>query len=238
MALATNGGHIARALEFYNTEGKYFIVGGTQPWSDEAVPDSPSVTDFKLRDVVALKKVDNAYLVIPNENGTIHYRSQNWKIVPAKVETTLQSAITAGSTTIQVASVAGLNQGSKIRINNIYEATITNTPASSTLTLDTAAPVDIPNLAPVVGGALVEGAKYVYLECSLNYSEFPICTYRQIGLCTGVTPNTSDILKCASESLSGNDEWTNLGILEILDNRVPATRDPNQRELLSLIVEF
>ena len=238
MALATNGGHIARALEFYNTEGKYFIVGGTQPWSDEAVPESPSVTDFKLRDVVALKKVDNAYLVIPNENGTIHYRSQNWKIVPARVETTLQSAITAGSTTIQVASVAGLTQGSKIRINNIYEATITNTPASSTLTLDTAAPVNIPNLAPVIGGALVEGAKYVYLECSLNYSEFPICTYRQIGLCTGVTPNTSDILKCASESLSGNDEWTNLGILEILDNRVPATRDPNQRELLSLIVEF
>lgn len=238
MAIATNGGHVSRAIDFYNAIGKYFIIGGTTPWDDESAPDTPQVTDFKLRDVVALKKVDNAYLVVPDENGSIQYRSQNWRTVLERVETVVgSSGVSNDSKVVPVESVAGLTVGSKVRIHNLYEGTITSISGLS-ITLDTPAPDIIPAGSTVLAGAMVEGAKYVYVECYLNYDEFPLVTYRQIGLCTGVLPNTADILKAAAYTTSLADEYSSLGTLEILDNRVPSTRDISQRELLSLIVEF
>ena len=238
MAIAVNGGHVARALDFYRTAGKYFIIGGTTPWDDDSAPDTPSVSDFRLKDVVGLKKVDNTHLVIPDPNGSIQYRSQNWKIVSESINTTVSSAgVTNNATVVPVASVAGLTVGSKIRVANIYECKITSI-SGLLLTVDTPAPQSIPAGSTVIGGALVEGAKYVYVDCYLNYDQFPLVTYRQIGLCTGVTPNTEDVLKSAAYSLSGTNEYTSLGNLEILDNRVPSTRDISQRELLSLIIEF
>lgn len=241
MAIATNGGHVSRALDFYHSEGKYFIIGGTEPWEDDSTPDTPQVIDFKLKDIIGLKKVDNTYLVIPTEEteDVISYRSQNWKKVSVSVNTTIGDAgVTADSEVIPVVSLDGITVGSKLRINNLYEGKVKSI-SGLNVTLDTAAPESIAPGSPVLGGALVEGAKYVYVECYLNYDEFPIATYRQIGLCTGVTPNTEDILRASAYNLiGGTDEFTSLGILEILDNRIPSTRDINQRELLSLIIEF
>lgn len=238
MAIAVNGGHVSRALDFYHAAGKYFIIGGTTPWDDETTPDTPNVNDFKLRDVVGLKKVDNTHLVVPDPNGSIQYRNQNWKIVADSINTTVSATgVTANATVVPVNSVAGLVVGSKLRIANLYEGNITSI-SGLLVTLDTPAPADIPSGSSVIGGALVEGAKYVYVDCYLNYDQFPLVTYRQIGLCTGVTPNTSDVLKAAAYTMNGVDEYTSLGILEILDNRVPSTRDISQRELLSLIIEF
>ena len=238
MAIAVNGGHVSRALDFYHSAGKYFIIGGTTPWDDETTPDTPSITDFKLRDVVGLKKVDNIHLVIPDKNGSIQYRNQNWKIVTESIKTTVSSAgVTNNATVVPVASVAGMTVGSKLRIANTYEGTITSI-SGLLVTLDTPAPVAIPAGSDVTGGALVEGAKYVYVDCYLSYDQFPLVTYRQIGLCSGVTPNTEDVLKNAAYTSSGYDDYSSLGVLEILDNRVPSTLDINQRELLSLIIEF
>lgn len=238
MAIAVNGGHVSRALDFYHAAGKYFIIGGTTPWDDETTPDTPNVNDFKLRDVVGLKKVDNTHLVVPDPNGSIQYRNQNWKIVADSINTTVSATgVTANATVVPVNSVAGLVVGSKLRIANLYEGNITSI-SGLLVTLDTPAPADIPSGSSVIGGALVEGAKYVYVDCYLNYDQFPLVTYRQIGLCTGVTPNTSDVLKAAAYTMNGVNEYTSLGILEILDNRVPSTRDISQRELLSLIIEF
>lgn len=239
IAIAVNGGHVSRALDFYNTVGKYFIIGGTTPWEDETTPPAPQVTDFKLNDVVGLKKVENVYLVVPDSEGSIQYRNQNWKIVSPSIETTVASAgVTANTSVVPVTSVAGMTVGSKLRIANTYEGKILSI-SESRVTLDTAAPETIKSGSKVIGGALVEGAKYVYVDCYLNYDEFPLVTYRQIGLCTRVTPNTEDILRAAFYTTGGTtDEYTSLGILEILDNRVPSTRDISQRELLSLIIEF
>lgn len=239
MAIAVNGGHVSRAIDFYNTPGKYFIIGGANTaWEDETAPDSPAVTDFKLKDVVGLKKVDNVYLVIPDENGSISYRKQNWRTVLEKVETTVGiSGVTEGSKVVTVASIAGLTTGSKIRVANIYEGTIVSISGLS-LTLDTEAPEYIKPYSTVLGGAQVEGARYVYVEGYLNYDEFPLVTYRQIGLCTNVLPNTLDVMRSAEYAAGGENEYTSLGVLEILDNRVPATRDVNQRELISMIIEF
>lgn len=237
MAIAVNGGHVSRALDFYDKPGKYFIIGGTTPWQDETTPDAPQVTDFKLNDVVGLKKVDNIHLVVPDVNGTIQYRNQNWKIVSREIRTTISSAVSAASTAVSVVSVAGLVVGSKVRIANTYEGTILSI-SGNILTLDTEAPSHIEAGGDVLAGALVEGAKYVYLDCYLNYDQFPLVTYRQIGLCSGVTPNTVDILKSAAYATGNTDEYTSLGTLEIIDNRAPSTRDVSQRELLSIIVEL
>lgn len=238
MAIAVNGGHISRALDFYRSVGKYFIIGGTQQWDEETAPPAPSVSDYKLTDVIGLKKVDNIHLVVPDEKGTIQYRSQNWRIVIDHVRTTVSSAgVTSGSTVIPVTSVAGLTEGAKLRINNAYEGTIQSI-SGLLLTLDTPAPVQVPSGSPVLGGAMVEGAKYVYVDCYLNYDEFPLATYRQIGLCTGVLPNDRDVLRSAIYTIDGVNEYTDLGTLEILDNRAPSPRDSNQREQLSLIIEF
>jgi len=238
IAIAVNGGHVSRAIDFYNKAGKYFIIGGTTPWSNEASPDVPNISDFKLMNVVGLKKVDNTYMVIPDDAGTINYRNQNWKIVPLEINTNVgASGVSSGSLVVTVTSLAGLVVGSKIRVNNIYDARIVSI-SSNSLTLDTPAPVAIVAGSPVLGGAHPEGAKYVYVESYLNYDDFPLVTYRQLGLCSGVTPNTDDILLSAAYAATGNNEYTSLGTLEILDNRVPSTRDANQRELVSIILEF
>ena len=238
MAIAVNGGHVSRALDFYHAAGKYFIIGGTTPWEDESAPTSTSLTDFRLKDVVGLKKVDNTYLVVPDSSGTIQYRNQNWRIVTTQITTSVGgSGVTAGAFVVPVVNVSGLVVGSKMRVANLYEGTITNI-TNNLVTLDAMSPGDIPVGSIVESGALVEGAKYVYVECYLNYDEFPIVTYRQVGLCTGVTPNTEDTLISAGIGGRVSNEYTSLGVLEILDNRVPNTRDENQRELLSLIIEF
>lgn len=240
MAIAVNGGHVNRALEFYRAVGKYFIIGGTIPWDDEATPPSPQIEDFKLKDVVGLKRIDNAYMVIPTDEteDVISYRNQNWKKVVDYVSTKVSSTgVTAGSSVVPVEDIAGLTIGSKIRVGNIYEGTIKSI-SGLLLTLDINAPEDIKGGSTVIGGALVEGAKYVYVDCYLNYDEFPLVTYRQIGLCTGVLPNTSNILRAAKYTVNNADEFENLGVLEVLDNRKPNIRDTNQRELISLVIEF
>lgn len=238
MAIAVNGGHVSRALDFYDAEGKYFIIGGTTPWEDDSNPTPPDVDDFKLRDVVGLKKIDNTYLVVPdNEAGTISYRSQKWRVVPRDITTTAHSEIVLGATEITVDSVAGLTVGAKLRINNEYEGKITEL-RGAVVTLDTPAPVYVPAGSPIIGGALVEVAKYVYVEAFLNYDEFPLVTYRQIGLCTGVLPNDKDIMREATYSPTSVKEYSSLGNLEVLDNRAPMTRDIAMRELISLVFEF
>lgn len=257
MAIATNGGHVARALDFYNAAGKYFIIGGTSPWThldesgevvvNDTVPNPPSLSDYKLLDVVGLKRVDNVYLVIPTDEteNVISYRNQNWKRVTPSISTTVgESGVTKGQKIVPVASVAGLTIGSRLRIDNQYEGKIESITGLN-VKLDTEAPQSISAGSPVLGGAFVEGAKYVYVECYLEYDNFPIfdsnnkpLSYRQIGLCTGVLPNTENILKSAAYTTAGKDEYTSLGNLEILDNRAPSNRDISQRELLSMIIEF
>lgn len=241
MAIAVNGGHVSRALDFYNKENKYFIIGGSTPWENEPTPDLPNVEDFKLRDVIGLKRIDNTFLVVPdNDKGTIVYRDQKWRVVSAGVTTKVIGDIPKDATSIPIESISGLVVGAKIRINNQYEGIILNITGTS-LVLDKAAPANIPDGSKVEGGALIEGAKYVYVEGYLEYDKFPLITYRQIGLCTGVTPKSPDdanILKSASYSLSGTNEYDGLGVLEILDNRAPIARDIDMRELISMIIEF
>lgn len=239
MAIATNAAHVSRALEFYKKEGKYFSIGRTTPWDDEANPPAPNTSDFKLDDIVALKKVDNVYLVVQDSNGTISYRDSKWRIVTPEITTTTSNAISSGATTVYITSLSSIVVGNKLRIGNTYEGKIlTINTQNNTVVLDTPAPEDIPIGSEVYGGAFVENARHVYIDCSLNYDQFPIVTYRQVGVQTLVTPNTQDILRSSAYSSSGLDEYTSLGKLEIIDNRAPTVREADQKENISLIIEM
>lgn len=243
MAIAVTQGHVQRAIEFYNKLGKYFIIGGTKEWDDESAPPSPSTEDYKLIDVVGLKKVDNCHLIVPDPNGSIHYRSEDWRIVLPPFSTQVTSAgVLAGDTQVPVKSIEGFSIGSKIRVGSTYEGKVTNINYSNnTVTLDTEAPSAISAGATVEGGALVEGAKYVYVDCSLRHDKFPIVTYRQLGLCTDVPPalvSDDDILRSATYAANQVNEYSSLGVLEVIDNRAPSTRNVDQVEELSLVLEF
>lgn len=239
MAIATNQGHVNRAIEFYNRVSKFFSIGRTTAWDDDSNPPAPTTGMYAIDELVGFKKVDNCYLVIQDPNGTIDYRTEKWRIVADKVETTTNANIASGATTVKLTSLAGITKGCKIRINNQYEGTVTalNT-SQNQVTLDTAAPSTITSGAPVLGGALVENAKYVYLDCYLNYDDFPLVTYRQIGVNTGVEPTSGDILLSAQYSNSGTNEFTNVGTLEVVDNRKPTARQVDQKELIAILIEF
>lgn len=244
IAISTLQGHVNRAIDFYKSAGKYIIIGGTTPWADDSSPDLPNELDYKLKDVVALKKVDDIKLVVPDENGTISYRQSRWRSVSERIDTITTGSVSSGNTVIPVASVAGLVPGTKIRVDNSYECKIIST-EGLLVTVDTPAPKDISSGSSILGGALVEGAKYVYLVAYLEYGTFPVTkkdgtkySYRQVGLCTGVTPNTPDILRSAEYSSTNSNEYTSLGSLEVLDNRLPATRSTEQQESIGLIIEF
>ncbi len=80
-----------------------------------------------------------------------------------------------------------------------------------------------------------ENACWVYVELDIDYAELPLGWYRQIGLFTGLTraagvePGKVALLPTEVESA---------GILEVLDNRKPSSRLEDQRETISLVIEF
>lgn len=242
MAIATRHGHVARAIEFFKRNDKYFAVGRTTPWDDETQPPAPSTTAYDIEELVGLKKVDNCYLVVPdNVNGTIEYRGSKWRIVTESLETTVAGIdpIPEGTLTIPVTSLLGMAVGQRLRVAKLYEGTITAIdPANNKVTLDTATPAMIEPGSPVEGGALVEGARWVYMDAYLRYDQFPLVTYRQIGIYSSVEPSNVDTMRSKAYSDTGENEYIRAGILEVLDNRKPTPREIDQKEMLSLIIEF
>ena len=242
MAIATNDGHVSRALDLYNKENKYFIFGNTIPWSNEPSPDIPKESDHNLVNIIGLKKVDNCFLVVPDDKGTIVYKDQKWKTVLPPLFKQIITATTKGSTVLTVNNVEGILTGSKVRINNNFTTTVASLVSNEISVVD---PVpEIYQEGSVVEiGAYAEAAKYVYLDTFLEYNSFPLVTYRQIGLCTQVSADTSitssnNVLLSSAFSSSGKNEFSSLGRLEILDNRQPLPRDESMREQISMVIQM
>lgn len=83
MPIITNRGHVSRALDFYKKTDIFFALGRhTTEWEDELIPDTPSVDMADLEELIGFKQVENKYLVIPDENGTLEYDERMWRIVP------------------------------------------------------------------------------------------------------------------------------------------------------------
>lgn len=84
--------------------------------------------------------------------------------------------------------------------------------------------------------ALEKGARWVCILANIQYSEFPTnISYRQIKVTTGLEP--ADSVTDGRPNLLPS-QVKNVGIPEVLDNRTPIFREPDQRERLIVIIEF
>lgn len=91
-AVITDNSHVLRALDFYNSPGLYFGIGGYLPWEDEEQPPLPSSTTEAIDGLIGFKKVEIKYLVVPDSvNGTLIYRDSKWAIVEEVSALTLKS---------------------------------------------------------------------------------------------------------------------------------------------------
>lgn len=83
--------------------------------------------------------------------------------------------------------------------------------------------------------ALLEGARWVYIATNLQYTELPLGFYRQVGVYSGLKKMPEvDVSKFNLLP----SEVADPGTLEVFDNRQPSNRQLDQREKLSLIIEF
>jgi len=82
--------------------------------------------------------------------------------------------------------------------------------------------------------AFDEGARWVYLESSLNYDEYPLIDFRQIGWYSHLVPLAGH----ESEDPLLEENVDDPGILEIIDNRRVINRAIDEKERITIIIEF
>lgn len=102
--------------------------------------------------------------------------------------------------------------------------------------LDT--PISDPEAAKeaLIAKVKMNKARWIYMDFQLDPNDFVGFTYRQIGLYSDVK-----ILPPATNSMNiFNAEYieTGSGILEVIQNRAPVTRQIDQRELVAVVLEF
>lgn len=83
--------------------------------------------------------------------------------------------------------------------------------------------------------AIELGAHWVYIEASILYDELPATAYRQIGVFSRVSLKEG---VSATKSILLPDDISNVGILEVLDQRKVVTRNEDSRDTFSMIIEF
>lgn len=83
--------------------------------------------------------------------------------------------------------------------------------------------------------AMAQGARWVYLETTINYDELPLGQYRQVGVYTGLTVKAG--VSAGKNALVPAEVEEN-GVLEIIDNRQMSNRQIDTKEKLTVIIEL
>lgn len=83
--------------------------------------------------------------------------------------------------------------------------------------------------------AIELGAHWVYIEASILYEELPAVAYRQIGIFSRVAVKDGVSI---TKSILLPEDISNVGILEVLDQRKVVTRNEDSRDTFSMIIEF
>lgn len=81
MAITTLNSHIQRAVEFFQKDDIYFGIGRTTAWEDEDSPPEPVFETSTIEEPIGFKKAEQAYLVVPDEEGEIVYQDSTWSVV-------------------------------------------------------------------------------------------------------------------------------------------------------------
>ena len=73
----------------------------------------------------------------------------------------------------------------------------------------------------------------MYLTTTLEFEELPLVAFRQIGLYTGLTHNGDFNISVVSP-----DNVLDYGVLDFIDYGPPRYRQMDQKEQLTLIIQF
>lgn len=72
MGIITDTGRAQRGIDFYRDRPSIWVgLGRTSPWANEQEPPKPSRSQTSVEELFAMKLVDGAFLVVPDENGKI-----------------------------------------------------------------------------------------------------------------------------------------------------------------------
>lgn len=80
---------------------------------------------------------------------------------------------------------------------------------------------------------LAARSHHMYYKTTLHYDEFPLGTFRQIGLYVGVERTSSD-----ADILYYPADVSSLGDLIVINNRPPIARSSDQKEVIEFIIEI
>jgi len=237
--IITLDGHVSRALDFYNkADNTYFVIGRTSAWDNELVPPVPDEST-KIEEIIGYKKIDLMYMLIPDEDGDVVHKGNIYKKIKAGYEfCLLNSEFTVDTNELELKAcpTTAIESGDKIRINkqdiytvdsfdNLTNIITTVEDASESYAVDTV----------VEFGSIAEGSNLVYVQGLISYDELPLQSFRQVGVVTDLTPIEAVLV---GQKALLPEEVINDGILEIVENRTAVNRAIDQRENISLIIEF
>jgi hypothetical protein len=235
-------------MDLFDSDSLYIGIGQQSAWADENNPPRTDPNDLIINQIIGYKKVEDKYMVVPDEAGSIQYRDSVWRVVsPVQFQFQLVAPIVESATSIQIAStdptkLNTLTVGSKVMLQNSnkigHTAKITQIAGTGnmrTLTLDLGADQAYGTGTIVHWGLVAEVCRHVLIGTWIRYDELPTYPYRVIGifnrlqLATGVSSSKLALLP---------QEVASPGILEVVEYRRVVSRDELQREYISVIVEF
>ena len=245
---STTFSHTSRALDLFSSPSLYFGVGHQSPWPDDNTPPLVNFNDMEIYQVIGYKKVEDIYMVTPDNSGSIIYRDSTWRVVsPVMYKFQLIAEVNPGDSQIVIQSsdpnkIIAITPGTKILMENGCSAglssmigSVSSSGTQATIDLLTHIDITYPAGSWVHWGVLAESCRCVLVGTWIRYDELPLFPYRVIGVfnrlqvASGVASNTMALLPHQVESS---------GIMECVQYRLPFSRNIDQREYLSVIIEF
>ena len=245
---STTLSHTSRAYDLFSSNSLYYGIGYQSPWPDD---NNPPPVDYNLMgifQIIGYKKVEDTYMVVPDSSGSIIYRDSQWRVVsPVMYRFQLISEVHEGDSQITIQSsdpnkISALSIGTNVLLEHNYsmglQSKITDINGSgtqATISLHDQIDRTYPAGTTVHWGILAEKCRACFVGTWIRYDELPLFPYRVIGVfnrlvkATGVAPNLTALLP---------NQVENPGILECVQFRMPFSRNIDQREYLSVIIEF
>jgi hypothetical protein len=259
-ATTTTAGHVARALRFFEEDELFLGIAVTEPWDNEEIPDTADPEAVNIGKISghtysgASLNSSNARATLntdPFELGVLTYRVTALSATTYEVRRLDNNSIVGSSSyTAQANPRTDIIPGVSLLVSN------TSMTTGHQYTFKVDGPIGFKAIeqrymvVPDVSGtidyrgqrwAIVSptdafdlGARYVYVQAVLRYDELPLTDFRQIGLFSGLTRKVG--VSNVDQSLLPNQVETT-GALELIDNRQVITRNVNQKETISFIIE-
>lgn len=258
-ATTTVSGHVARALRFFNEAEVFVGIAVTDPWTDE---NSPPATDIASTNIGRIHTPTYTGSSLNSSNCFATFNQEPFRLGTQQYRITVNTGATTlkleklNPTTVISASFAPAPAGNKILVDGLTIFTPSTLTAGDTHTFKVDGPIGYKMVeqkylvVPDAGGtidyrgqrwaivppneAYDKGARYVYVMASMRYDELPITDFRQLGVFTGLVRDAG-VSGTKSNLLPAEVEST--GALELIDNRTVITRNINQKETFSFIIE-